>query len=293
MDKYSLLALAVVVALAVIVYAIKSRKYGDIDLSIPDTRRTDLLYGYYSSLDRSYEQTKDHINLFWHSNFFAEEKFIEILKGASCKVVFDLAPYISKRRDSNSHKLVFDENAEQNLEALFTRLRAAGVLHKISYLYPVDEPQLQVVSEAEHLRMIKAVKAAAAKFEELNGVRYAAIYLRKELFWNLAEHDVVGVDNYDQKSEILTRGDHARLKKSLLPGQRTMLVPGAGFGQNPTPFIAYALRNPEEVEMVVPFLWFDDPNHKDADFTGLENMPAEFKAQWIHASKIARGVDKE
>lgn len=292
MDKYSLLALAVVVALAVIVYAIKSRKYGDIDLSIPDTRRTDLLYGYYSSLDRSYEQTKDHINLFWYSNFFGLNQFIDILRGTECKVVFDVAPYISKKIEG-TWKVAYDETAETRLEAVLVQLEQAGVLGKIAYLYPIDEPTINVISETDHLKMIQATKRVAAKFPALAGVRYAVIYPRKDPFWNLAEHDVVGVDNYDQKSEILTRGDHARLKKSLLPGQRTMLVPGAAFGQNPTPFIAYALRNPEEVEMVVPFLWFDDPNHKDTDFTGLENMPADFKTQWIHASKIARGVDKE
>lgn len=289
----SIVHVAIIVTVVIaIAYYLKSKEYGDVDLPIPDTRRHDLLYGYYSSLDRSYEQTKDHINLFWYSNFFDLNQFIAILRETECKVVFDVAPFISKKIEG-TWKVAYDETADASLEAVFAQLEQAGVLGKIAYLYPIDEPPINVVSESDHLKMIQATKRVAAKFPALAGVRYAVIYPRKEPFWNLAEHDVVGVDNYDQKSEILTRGDHARLKKSLLPGQRAMLVPGAGFGQNPTPFIAYALRNPEEVEMVVPFLWFDEPNHKDTNFTGLENMPADFKTQWIRASEIARGVDKE
>ena len=62
----------------------------------------------------------------------------------------------------------------------------------------------------------------------------------------------------------------------LEPGQKTMIVPGAGFGDAPEPFFAYALANPNEVEMIVPFIWFDDPNHKDVEYTGLENASTDY-----------------
>ena len=99
-------------------------------------------------------------------------------------------------------------------------------------------------------------------------------------------YDVVGVDDYDQKSELLTIGEHARLLKEKNWNQTTFLVPGAAFGQNPNPFVAYALLNPTEVEAVVPFIWFDDPDHKDVPYTGLEAQSEEQQALWRKAGNI-------
>ena len=73
-------ALALVLVAFFILKKKDKKKYKDIDLPIPDTRRTDLLYGYYSSLDRTFDQVKDHVNLFWYSNFFGRDKLIEIMK---------------------------------------------------------------------------------------------------------------------------------------------------------------------------------------------------------------------
>ncbi len=59
--------------------------------------RTDLLYGYYSSLDRSFDQTKDHISMFWNSMFFAyaPDLFIKILKEFNGKVVMDVGTFLT------------------------------------------------------------------------------------------------------------------------------------------------------------------------------------------------------
>lgn len=284
METNILIVIGIIVLIAIVIKLNKTT-YKDIDLAIPSSRRTDLLYGYYSSLDRSYEQTKDHINLFWYSHFFGFDKFVEILKDTSCKVVLDLAPILLSR-DKATDKDLVKETAEEDLRNYFNKLKDQGVLGKISYLYPVDEPQLKVKDEAEHLKAIQVVKKVKAEYPELTFSRIAVIYLKGKPFWNLEEHDVVGIDDYDQKSEILTKGEHARLVKAKKPEQRTMLVPGAGFGQNPDPFVAYALLNQDEVEIVVPFIWFDDPNHKDVPYIGLENAQQDFKQKWLDAADI-------
>ena len=282
--------IAIIIVLAIVLvafFALKNKnkkEYKGIDLPIPDTRRSDLLYGYYSSLDRTFDQVKDHVNLFWYSNFFGRDKLIEIMKSTdNMHFVLDLAPMVQRREGG---KGVFLETAEQELKIFFDMLKDNGVLHKVSYLYPVDEPNLFVKNAEEHKKMVQAVRNVRMQYEELNRAKLACIYGRGRPFWNIEMHDVVGVDDYDQRSEVLTIGEHARLLKEKSKNQTTFLVPGAAFGQNPSPFVAYALLNPEEVEAVIPFIWFDDPNHKDVSYTGLEAQPEESQTIWRKASNI-------
>lgn len=259
-------------------------KYFDIDIPMPDTRREDLLYGYYSSLANTYDQVKDHVNIFWYSHFFGLDKFVEIMQEITMKVVLDVAPLCLQGSSQGGESV--REDAEESLRNYFKALKAYNVLHKITYLYPKDEPNIFMTSEAEHLKLIQLIKRVAAEFEELKDVKYAVIYARGKPFWNSEHHDVVAIDNYGQKSQILTIGDHAKLVAQLKPGQKTWLIPGAGFNQNPDPFVAYALSHPEEVEGVIPFLWFDDPAHKDVDYTGLEKADPVFREKWINAANI-------
>ena len=259
-------------------------KYIDIEIPMPDTRRTDLLYGYYSSLANTYDQVKDHVNIFWYSHFFGLDKFVEIMQEITMKVVLDVAPLCLQGSGQGGESV--REDAEESLRNYFKALKAYNVLHKITYLYPKDEPNIFMTSEAEHLKLIQLVKRVAAEFEELKDVKYAVIYAHGKPFWNSEHHDVVAIDNYGQKSQILTIGDHAKLVAQLKPGQKTWLIPGAGFNQNPDPFVAYALSHPEEVEGVIPFLWFDDPAHKDVDYTGLEKADPVFREKWISAANI-------
>lgn len=277
-------ALALVLVVFFVIKKKDKKKYKDIDLPIPDTRRSDLLYGYYSSLDRTFDQVKDHVNLFWYSNFFGRDNLIEIMKSTdNMRFVVDLAPMVQRKEGG---KGVLLETAEQELKIFFDTLKENGVLHKVTYLYPVDEPNLFVKSAEEHKKMIQAVQNVRMQYKELNSAKLACIYGRGKPFWNIEMYNVVGVDDYDQKSEVLTIGEHARLLKEKGWDQTTFLVPGAAFGQNPSPFVAYALLNPTEVEAVVPFIWFDDPGHKDVPYTGLEAQSEEQQAIWRQAGNI-------
>ena len=265
-------------------------KYFDIVLPAPDTYtpRDDLLFGFYSSLENCYEQTKGFVNLIWYSHFYGVEKFIEILKVTTHKVVLDVAPLCLDASVQRAE--VVKADAAESLRNYFKMLRDNGVLHKITHLYPKDEPNIFMASEAEHLKLINLIKSVAAEFPELSGVKYAVIYARGKPFWNSEAHDIVAIDNYGQKSQILTIGDHADLVKLLKPGQKTWLIPGAAFGQNPDPFVSYALAHPDEVDGVIPFLWFDDPNHKDVDYTGLVAAYQGFRAKWVSAAATCLNI---
>ena len=78
---------------------------------------------------------------------------------------------------------------------------------------------------------------------------------------------------------------HAELVAALKPGQKTFLVPGPAFGHKPEPWLAYAHSNPDQVVAIIPFIWFDDPNHKDVNYTGLEAASEELRQAWINAGK--------
>ena len=280
--EYFIIALVFIAVLGYLVWdAKKDKEWKDIDIPMPETLRNDLLYGYYSSEVGQWEATKDHVNLFWYSHFSSWDEFLWILKNTDKTIVLDLAPYLSKQEGK---KKVCREDAVQALTDCFMSLKDHGVLHRIKYLYPIDEPSLSVKNPEEHKKMLQTVIEVRNMFDDLKDSKIAVIYLRggESNFWNLPYHDVVGVDNYEQKSEVLTKGDYAKLKSMLQYGQTTMLVPGPAFGQKPDPFVAYAHSNPE-VEMVIPFVWFDRPKHKDVEYTGLEAADAVFYQKWINA----------
>jgi hypothetical protein len=154
----------------------------------------------------------------------------------------------------------------------------------------MDEPNLFCKDEQNHLEAIQIVKSVRKMFYELKDSKLAVLYAGGGNWMNIKEFDVVGVDNYEQKSQSLTKGDHADLVKAKLPHQKTFIVPGPAFGHAADPWVAYALLHPEEVEAVVPFIWFDDANHKDTNYTGLEALPKEFRDDWIDAGHICVNV---
>lgn len=276
------IALVVLAAVGYVYY--KDRHPDDIDLPMPSELRKDLLYGYYSSITGQFEQTKDHINLFWYSHFMGFDEFVQIVKQFSGKIVVDLAPFLVSKKDGGDKLFVLD-NADNELRNFFTKLRNEGILNRIDYLYPSDEPNLFVASEAEHKKMLDITKAVASEFSELSNAKLAVIYGRKAPFWNIGMFDVVGVDYYKQKSTILTTGEHARLIKEMKPGTKTFLVPGPAFGHLPDPWVAYAHTNKNEVEGIIPFLWFDHPDHKDVKYTGLQAADEAFRNKWVAAGK--------
>lgn len=288
--KFVYIVLAIV-AVALLILGVKyylkkkeKASWKEITIPMPDVLRTDLIYGYYAAMPGNWERIKDHVNMFWFTWFSHLSELIDIMRNTDKAIVVDLAPFVNHRTAPGT-KIICHPDAHKNLREFFTQLKTEGVLHRLGYLVVNDEPNLFVASAEEHLKQIQAVKRVAAEFPELKDSVMTCIYGRGQPFWNIGEFALVGVDDYDQKSMSLTRGEHVRLMKELQQGQRTMLIPGPAFGHIPDPWVAYAHSHPE-VAMVVSFLWFDNEDHKDVNYTGLEARDPEFQKKWIDAAHV-------
>ena len=286
--------LVVLLILGFLYYKYRRREFKDADIPMPSVLRDDILFGHYSSLTRTYDQVKDHVNLYW-GGFHGDDVTIRVLREGLVKVLITFDFAVCEINPETKHRRV-RADAEENLRAHFQKLRDAGVLDKVSYLYPIDEPNGTMESVEEHLKMILLCKKVAAEFPELANARWAVIYMNRKhgRGFELIEHyDVVGVDYYAQKSESLTIGEHAELVKQLRPNQKLIIVPGSGYGHNPDPWVAYAHTEPR-VEIVASFLWFEweDPANKDDEFSGLEAQSEENRERWIDAAFKVRNKER-
>lgn len=262
---------AVIAGLLLMAYLRSKKRWRDISIPMPSVLRDDLHYCYYLSLPGQMAETADHTSLLWHGQFYSPEKLQAELSGRPHGMVLDCAPQLF-RREPGSNSVV-SPSARDDLTEFFTDLRSRGLLDRVKYLVPMDEPNLFCASEHDLKWALEVLKSVASEFPELSGVRYMCIYgERKQSWWCLGEFDVVGVDAYAQKSEVLTRGAHADLMRALLPHQQAMIIPGAAYGQDPAPFIAYAHTEPR-VWGVVPFIWCHVPASADKEgWTGLERQ---------------------
>jgi hypothetical protein len=275
-----LLLAAAVVAIGIVLY----RRYvwGDVTIPMPAILRTDLHFGYYLSTPGQLAKTADHVDMFWHAQFYDSDQLAIELKGLDIPVVLDCARQLF-RRDASGKSFVSD-TAAADLHALFSGLKDRGLLAQIKYLSPMDEPNLFCASEAELRQAVGVLKAEAGRWTELSGVQYLCNYGENtDKLWCFDAFDRVGVDCYGEKSEALTRGAHADLMQSLLPHQKVFILPGAAYGQDPTPFIAYAHSEPR-VWAVIPFIWAHIPASADKEgWTGLEKQPPEAQERYRQA----------
>lgn len=273
-----LLLAAAVVAIGIALY----RRYvwGDVTIPMPSILRTDLHFGYYLSLPGQMAATADHTDLFWHAQFYGLDQLELELRDRPHAVVLDCAPQLFKRYD----KATVSTTAATDLHIFFASLSARGLLAKIKYLVPMDEPNLFCDSETDLLQALNILKSEAAKWPELADVKYICIYGEKaDKLWCLDQFDIVGIDNYSQKSEVLTRGAHADLMRAVHPHQQVLVLPGAAYGQDPTPFIAYAHGNPQ-VWGVIPFIWSHVPESADKEgWMGLQKQPPEAQERYRQA----------
>lgn len=250
--------LAAVPLAAAALYAINKGKYKDIEIEMPAQKRKDLLFGYYASNATQFAQVRDHTNVIWHAQFYGDLNFIEDVRSCDYPVVLDFSKQLFVKV---KNKLVCRDDARQALTDYLNYLKQNGILHRIKYLVPVDEPNYNVLDIANFKKAIDVLKDVKVQFTELDDSKYLCIYGSDSDYWLTDEFDVLGVDCYDQKSQVLTIGYHAKLLGMLKSDQRTVILPGASYYQDPTPFVAYAQAHPEEVEMIIAFFWFYDKNH--------------------------------
>lgn len=261
----------------------------DINVPEPTTLRTDLYYGYYgcevgTDFSGHYcdqpTETKDHVNLFWESQFRPELTSANILKMAM-PTVLDVTNQTMIRIEKTGRNFHYREDAPQLLRDLFTSLQQAGALKYVYAIYPMDEPNTNTTA-GDLQKAIDAVKLVAKEFPEIASVKLVCIYAAKpETYECFEQFDYVGVDDYDAKSTIFTNGTYAHLNSRLLPHQKTVIVPGGAFLQDPKPFVNFAHNN-QEVAAIIAFCWFGGREAADS-WIGIGNPTNGRHQQYIDA----------
>ena len=280
MNEYIIALLAIVAAIGYAFYRNKNKTYNDIFIPDYGNRRTNLYYGYYSCDEEQVAETKDHINLFMDSQFDGPDKCAQNILDAGVDAVLDVQYQLFEK---SGNTLVIRPTASQNLVDFLDFLRHKGALKFVKIIYPADEANN--TTTAEYLiQAVEIVKATVKMYPELDGVKLGMIYAADKNFICQDLFDYVGFDDYDKKSTVLT-GQYVSLKASLLPHQKTILVPGGAFGQDPTPFVNFAQNN-AEVGIVMPFLWFDDTTG-NAGAPGIRSNTN--KLAYVNAGKSITG----
>ncbi len=244
------LVILLAAATAYLIYR-KTRTFKDIVVAYPGNKRTDLYYGYFASLGNQLEETKDHINLFMDVQFNGPERTRADIAAFNGDAALDVAYQLFVRPEGAKFSILRSD-AEARVREFFTFL--TPVLPKIKILFAMDEPNNTLESGNEFYLGIAILKKVVAEFSL--DVKYAVIYSADKPTICQDQFDYIGIDDYEKKSSILV-GQYQRLKASLLPHQKTILVPGGAYGQDPWPFVYFAQANPE-VGIVMPFLWYDD-----------------------------------
>ena len=224
--------------------------YSDISVPDPGTRRKDLLYGYYGCLDEQVAETKDHINLLHESQWNGVDKCIQNILDAATTTCIDVSIQVFD-------KGVVRPDALTRLFEFFHLLETREALKYVKIIYPIDEPN-NTTTIGELVKGVDIIKAVAANFRDLNGVKLAAIYAADKKFIGQELFDYLGFDDYDKKSSVLT-GQYKKFHDTLLDFQKTIIIPGGAYGQDPVPFVNWA-QTDMKVGIVMPFLWLDDKN---------------------------------
>ncbi len=225
---------------------------GDIVVPAPAVLRTDLYYGYYGG-GQSVLEALPHTNIIFESGLFGPEAQLNVIEAAKLPTILDIDAYVYYGALGTNRKIRPDiENA---LRVRLNELRDRNLLQYIIALYPIDEPNNTIVDAATIVKANGIVRRIASEY--LPNVKLAAIYSRGHHFPGIASYDWIGFDHYENTSGIFANGEYQNLLNALSPGQRTLLVPGGALGQDITPFLNFAQRNPEVIA-IIPFIWWDE-----------------------------------
>mgnify|MGYP003528493866 CR=1 FL=1 len=252
--------LAVILLLAVLNYANKNwRKWlyrNDVQFPVPTSRRPDLYFAYFGTIRDQVFETRGHVNMLNEVQFEPPEKAAKNILHAKLDVMLGLSPQLFDRPDDKS-KFTLRPDAEARLFDFFMFLRAQDALTYVQLMTPIDEPNNTVASAEELAKSVYIIRKVADQFQELLGYKLYCIYAADKAFICQSMFDWVGFNDYDMKSHVLVGKRYKELKASLLPHQRTIIIPGGCYGQEPMPFVNFAQLN-QEVAIVLCFLWLDD-----------------------------------
>lgn len=226
---------------------------GPIVIPEPSAIRNDLLYGYYLTSPTQVEETRDHVNLIWVGGPWGDDTAIANMQVARLPTVYDVSDHLYV---FDGAKRKYNPDAESSLRAHFQRLADLDLLRYIAVIYPVDEPDISVHTEQDVRQANATARKVMAEFRQLGRAKLAVIYANGPR-WCIEDFDVVATDSYGDKEEIFAEdGIYTELVKLLRPDQKTMIVSGGSFGQDPKPFFNYAQSDPR-VWAMISFLWAD------------------------------------
>lgn len=276
--EYIIPAFVLVGAIVAIILSNKGSKA--IDIVVPSTapNRTDLKFGYYGTYGDQVSETADHTNLQWEPLWNGPNGAVVNMAAGRKVTVLDVDSMIFT--GANGSRTIAP-TAEGNMRGLFDQLDGAGVLRLVKIIVPCDEPNLPKNDRTAMLPGAAAlIRRVAADYPALAGVRLGCIYAGGKPMPHVDLFDIVGFDDYEAGSGILSPGGaYDQLRAALRPDQRTWLIPSA-VGQDPASWINFANSHPE-VQAIVPFLWADIPWES---FPGVRSVP-EKKEAWIAAGK--------
>lgn len=246
------------------------------DPVLPDAPKRDGLYfGYFGCTKDQVVETKGHVNVLVEVQF-EPESTIKHIRESNTAVMLGLSPYLLDRPDVHT-KFTVRPDAEQRLRDHFTALRLAGVLHFVVALSPIDEPNNTVGNVDELTKAVSVIRKVAAEYAELKDYKLYVVYAADKDFIGRDMFDWIGFDDYDMKGSVLTGKQYKELRDSLFPDQKTIIIPGGAYGQDPVPFCNYAKAS-VEVAVVMPFLWADDQGEPGIRSNGMA-------AHYINAGK--------
>lgn len=281
--------LYIIAALAVLLflyYKTRKPKGADIGVPAPSVLRTDLLYGYYGCETGQAEAVKGHTNLHWESQFNGQARATDDILTMATTTVLDVMPQLFEKIAPSGRNWAIRADAEANLTAILDYLKVRGALQYVKAFAPIDEPNTNCRSDADMMAALTIIRRVAAQYPELAGFKLVVIYAAAPEDWMcIKEFDVVGVDDYDTKSAILT-GVYQRLVAAKRPDARTILLPGGAFGQDPTDFVNWAHADANVIG-ILPFCWFG-PREAADKWVGIGSGPLREQYERVGHALIGR-----
>jgi hypothetical protein len=215
-------------------------------------------FGYYGTMGAQVAETLPHISLLWESQFEGEDAAVAHMQQALLPTVLDVSAQVYAPSPTT---FTLRPDAARRLHTFLQRLHDADLLRYVVALYPIDEPDMSVGDEATIRAANRLIRETAYQFFELHEVPLAVIYSGASRLTAIDDFNWVGFDDYDAGARAA--GDlYDRMRARLRDGQRTLLIPGGAFRQDPAPFVDTAGRS--EVIAMVVFLWFDNWDQKGA-----------------------------
>ena len=281
-----------IVAILGVAYWYKKRPVKEIDIPAPAKLRTDLYYGYYGCevgpdvegrLQNQPLETKSHVNFFWEAQFNTPEDTVNNILFMKLPTILDVTNNAFSRTTTSGRSFTCRPDAEVLLTELFKRLQDAGALKYVVGICPVDEPNINT-TEGELRKAIGVIETVAARFSDLSGFKFTWAYAAMpETYDCIDKVHWVATNDYEKLNTIFDGADGAynKLVRQLKPHQRTFIIPGGAFGQNPEPFVNFAHSHPEVIA-IVPFCWFGRREKADT-WIGIGNPLNGRMQQYIEA----------